>query len=75
MIKVGSCDSCKTRPSNLPAVRPAAIAGKLSHGSKSIGGAEAYAAFTSVIQTAVKRGSSSIFRKHTLLHPENSQKY
>jgi transposase len=43
------------------AVRPAVIARKLSHGSKSIGGAEAYAAFTSVIQTAVKRGASSIF--------------
>ena len=43
------------------AVRPAVIARKLSHGSKSLGGAEAYAAFTSVIQTAVKRGASSIF--------------
>lgn len=43
------------------AVRPAVIARKLSRGSKSIGGAEAFAAFTSVIQTAVKRGASSIF--------------
>ena len=43
------------------AVRPAVIARKLSHGSKNIRGAEAFAAFTTVIQTAVKRGASSTF--------------
>ncbi len=43
------------------AVRPAVIARKLSHGSKNNRGAEAFSAFTSVIQTAVKRGASSTF--------------
>src|SRR6266852_2642750 len=43
------------------ALRPAVIARKLSHGSRNIRGAEAFAAFTSVIQTAVKRGASSTF--------------
>ena len=43
------------------AVRPAVIARKLSHGSKNNRGAEAYAGFTSVIQTALKRGASSTF--------------
>src|SRR5207247_7108569 len=41
------------------AVRPAVIARKLSHGSKNNRGAEAFSAFTSVIQTAVKRGVSA----------------
>jgi transposase len=44
------------------AVRPAVIARKVSHGSKNIRGAESFAAFTSVIQTAVKRGVTSTFR-------------
>jgi transposase len=44
------------------AVRPSVIARKVSHGSKNIRGAESFAAFTSVIQTAVKRGVTSTFR-------------
>ena len=43
------------------AVRPPVIARKLSHGSKNVRGAEAFSAFTSVIQTAVKRRASSTF--------------
>ena len=49
------------------ALRPAVIARKLSHGSKNDRGAEAFAAFTSVIQTAVKkRASSTIDVLHVL---------
>jgi len=43
------------------ALRPVVIARTLSHGSKNTRGSEAFAAFTSVIQTAVKRGASSTF--------------
>ena len=43
------------------AVRPPVIARKLSHGSKNVRGAEAFSAFTSVIQTAVKGRASSTF--------------
>jgi len=43
------------------ALRPPVIARKLSHGSKNVRGAEAFSAFTSVIQTAVKRGAASTF--------------
>src|SRR6266566_2457020 len=42
-------------------LRPPVIARKLSHGSKNTRGAEAFSAFTSVIQTAVKRRASSTF--------------
>ena len=53
------------------AVRPAVIARKLSHGSKNDRGAEAFAAFTSVIQTAVKRGASStVSALHDLFVPK-----
>jgi len=53
------------------ALRPAVIARKLSHGSKNTRGAEAFAAFTSVIQTAVKRGASSTFSAlHDLFAPK-----
>ena len=41
-------------------LRPAVIARKLSHGSKNERGAEAFAAFTSVIQTAAKKRGCSI---------------
>jgi transposase len=40
-------------------LRPAVIVRGLSHGSKNHRGAEAFAAFSSVVQTAVKRGVSS----------------
>jgi|SRR5580658_9580365 transposase len=40
-------------------LRPAVIVRGLSHGSKNDRGAEAFAAFSSVVQTAVKRGVSS----------------
>lgn len=42
------------------ALRPAVIVRKLSHGSKNERGAESFAAFTSVIQTAAKRGARSL---------------
>jgi len=42
-------------------LRPPVIARKLSHGSKNARGAEAFSAFSSVIQTAVKTGASSTF--------------
>jgi len=41
-------------------LRPAVIARKLSHGSKNERGAEAFAGFTSVIQTAAKKRACSI---------------
>jgi hypothetical protein len=41
------------------ALRPAVIVRGLSHGSKNDRGAEAFAAFSSVLQTSVKRGVSS----------------
>jgi transposase len=41
-------------------LRPAVIVRKLSHGSKNERGAEAFAGFTSVIQTAAKNRNSSI---------------
>ncbi len=48
-------------------LRPAVIVRGLSHGSKNDRGAEAFAAFSSVVQTAVKRGvSSTIDTLHTL---------
>lgn len=43
------------------ALRPPVIARKLSHGSKNVRGAEAFSAFTSVIQTAVKCRAASTF--------------
>ena len=42
-------------------LRPPVIVRKLSYGSKNFRGAEAFSAFSSVIQTAVKRGASSTF--------------
>jgi transposase len=42
------------------ALRPAVIVRKLSHGSKNERGAEAFAGFTSVIQTAAKKKDCSI---------------
>ena len=42
------------------ALRPAVIVRKLSHGSKNERGAEAFAGFTSVIQTAAKKRDGSI---------------
>jgi hypothetical protein len=42
------------------ALRPAVIVRKLSHGSKNERGAEAFAGFTSVIQTAAKKSGCSI---------------
>jgi hypothetical protein len=41
-------------------LRPAVIVRKLSHGSKNERGAEAFASFTSVIQTAAKKPGCSI---------------
>jgi transposase len=48
-------------------LRPPVIVRGLSHGSKNDRGAEAFVAFSSVVQTAVKRGvSSTIDTLHTL---------
>ncbi len=41
------------------ALRPAVIARKVSHCSKNQGGAEAFAAFVSVLQTAIQTGATS----------------
>lgn len=48
------------------AIRPAVIVRGLSHGSKNKRGAEAFSAFTSVIQTAVQQGASIIHSLHDL---------
>src|SRR6266851_1112469 len=40
-------------------LRPPVIARKLSHGSKNTRGAHAFSAFSSVVQTAVKKGAST----------------
>jgi hypothetical protein len=51
-------------------LRGAVISRKLSHGSKNERGAEAFAAFTSVVQTAVKNaGASVIDTLHNLFQP------
>src|SRR5713226_3295627 len=47
-------------------LRPPVIARKLSHGSKNARGAEAFSAFSSVIQTAVKTGASTFDALHNL---------
>lgn len=55
-------------------LRPSVIVRKLSHGSKNQRGAEAFAAFTSVIQTAVKKpGCSTINTLHDLFRSKNHQ--
>jgi hypothetical protein len=52
-------------------LRPAVIVRGLSHGSKNDRGAEAFAAFSSVVQTAVKRGvSSTIDTLHSLFRSQ-----
>jgi transposase len=54
------------------ALRGAVIARGLSHGSKNERGAEAFTAFSSVIQTAVKNGASSIMdHLHGLFRPQS----
>ena len=64
LIKMCIRDSDPTiEPTNNRAersLRPAVIARKLSHGSKNERGAEAFAGFTSVIQTAAKKRACSI---------------
>ena len=55
-------------------LRGAVIARKLSHGSKNERGAEAFAGFTSVIQTAAKDKSSSIIGAVQNLFQAKSQK-
>jgi len=47
-------------------LRPPVIVRKLSHGSKNARGAEAFSAFSSVIQTAVKKGTSTFDALHNL---------
>jgi len=47
-------------------LRPPVIVRKLSHGSKNIRGAEAFSAFSSYIQTAVKKGASTFDALHNL---------
>jgi len=55
-------------------LRPAVIVRKLSHGSKNERGAEAFASFTSVIQTAAKkRGCSIIAALQNLFQSKNHQ--
>ncbi|MCW5978940.1 MAG: IS66 family transposase [Bryobacteraceae bacterium] len=49
------------------ALRPAVIARKVSHCSKNTRGAEAFAAFTSVARTAVKKGGASVAETFRLL--------
>jgi hypothetical protein len=56
------------------ALRPAVIARKLSHGSKNERGAEAFAGFTSVIQTAAKKPGCSIINTLQNLFQPNSRK-
>jgi transposase len=52
------------------ALRPAVIARKVSHCSKSGGGADAFAAFTSVIRTLMKAGAGSVIEALSeLFHP------
>ena len=48
-------------------VRPAVIARKVSHCSKNQAGADAFAAFTSVAQTALKNGNTSLTATFRLL--------
>ena len=62
------------------ALRSAVIVRKLSHGSKNERGAEAFAGFTSVIQTAAKKRDGSIidtlqklFRKKSNKAPTEAQ--
>ena len=50
------------------ALRPAVIARKVSHCSKNQRGADAFAAFTSVARTAIKRGAATVTQAlHTLI--------
>src|SRR6266849_741596 len=51
-------------------LRPPVIARKLSHGSKNPRGAEAFSAFSSYIQTAVKKGVSTFDALHNLFVPK-----
>ena len=55
------------------ALRPAVIARKVSHCSKNERGAHAFAAFTSVVRTAVKQGTTSVTQTlQQLLRPAHS---
>jgi transposase len=55
------------------ALRPAVIARKVSQCSKTQRGADAFAAFTTVIRTIAKKANASIVQGlHSLLHPEDS---
>lgn len=56
------------------ALRPAVIVRKLSHGSKNERGAEAFAGFTSVIQTAVKQADCSVIGTLQNLFQSKSRK-
>jgi hypothetical protein len=56
------------------ALRPAVIVRKLSHGSKNERGAEAFAGFTSVIQTAVKQPDCSVIGTLQNLFQSKSRK-
>jgi hypothetical protein len=56
------------------ALRPAVIVRKLSHGSKNERGAEAFAGFTSVIQTAAKKRDCSIIDALQKLFQSKSRK-
>src|SRR5271157_1970558 len=55
-------------------LRPAVIVRQLSHGSKNERGAEAFAGFTSVIQTAAKKKGSSIINTLQNLFQSKSRK-
>jgi hypothetical protein len=55
-------------------LRPAVIVRKLSHGSKNARGAEAFAGFTSVIQTAAKKRGRSTINALQNLFQSNSHK-
>jgi transposase len=56
------------------ALRPAVIVRKLSHGSKNERGAEAFAGFTSVIQTAAKKPDCSVIGTLQNLFQSKSRK-
>ena len=56
------------------ALRSAVIVRKLSHGSKNERGAEAFAGFTSVVQTAAKQRGSSIIDALQRMFQSNSHK-
>jgi transposase len=68
-------DPTRVSPTNNAAeraLRPAVIARKVSQCSKNDRGAEAYAAFKSVIRSFLKKGANVVEELTRLLHPSSS---